>query len=597
MAAQTVKRLPLSILAFAALAGVLPAQDPIAASDQAGRAAAFAPGAPLWAFTERFDRNVLSPVYPATAIYDSRSRHLKVHTPTIEVGQNNALLVAIRDIPAVNSGVPGDMDPVNAIHFTTSADAGKTWSPIHRFAVGYAINPTFIRTSGPDMWLFYNAKNSEVQDDNAVWFCKSSDNFQTWTKPQPIDVGYRVHLIAHNGIQLQNGDLLLGFDYDRGNNSAQPFAYSKVDRAAAALISTDHGNTWHRHGEIEVPNYSSVPNLKSWPVEQVPVQTQDGRILMFLRTRSGRIYQAVSRDNGRQWSDAVPTPLSNDDSKVACIALPNGHLVLTWNDCRVMDGDKRYPLMASVSLDAGRTWAYTVTLSDDGVPAQYPALTFLDGRLKIIYAYNGLEVRMIDVPEADLHSRWTAINNRGSWRVADGLLRASRGPAVKSKADWAHWSKAAAFVAAKPRQFTFEADLRFDGPIAPDAALGVFSSYQDEDNWMAVVWSGEGKLGLERQEHFGWTSRPQAFRASNKAWTEIRKPQSDKWYHVKLTQLASSNQMVITEKETGEIISANEVETVYDGNFIAVGVMDCAASFANIALREVAARSVKTALE
>ena len=538
--------------------------------------------------SQSFDRDILPPAYADSTIYDSRPRALRVHTPTIEVGKDHTLIVAIRDFPLSDGPIPGDMDAVNAIHFLSSKDAGRTWTKPRLFDVGYAINPTFIRGHGADTWMFYNAHNSEIQDDNSVWFCKSTDNFQTWTKPQPIQVGFKVHLIAHNGIQLANGDLVLGFDYDRGNNTEQPFAYAKMDRAAAALISADDGKTWKSHGEIEVPNLVSIPNIKSWPVEQVPVQTADGHLIMFLRTRAGLIYQATSADNGREWTDATPLPFSNNDSKVACITLANGHLVLLWNDCRLVDTSRRYPLMASVSLDGGKSWAYTVTLNDDGAPVQYPALTQQDGRLKIIFGHNRTTIRLMDLDEADLHYGWTIINQRAAWRVADGVLRMTDPAPVPAPTVWNRWSKAVSFLPAKPKQFTLEADVRFDGPIPADGAIGVFSSYQDEDNWQALIWSGAGKVGLEKQQHFGYVSRPEKFRESQKSWLVDRKPVSDRWYHVQITQRAASVEYVVKDKATGAVIQQTKIPTTYDGNFIAMGTLNCTASFDNVELRELA---------
>ena len=535
---------------------------------------------------EDFSTATLPPLFPSRVIYDARPEKLKVHTPTIEVGKDDALVVAIRDFPLPGGKVPGDMDPVNGVRLLDSKDGGKTWSVPRKFDVGYAINPGFIRTAEGDLVLFYNTKNSDVQDDNSIWFCRSSDNFHTWTKPQPVDIGYRVHLLAHNGVRLRNGDLLLAFDYDRGNNSAtQRFELNRMDRAAAALVSTDDGAKWKGYGEIEVPNFSGYPNLRSWPVEAVPVQTADGRVLMFLRTRAGHIWQSTSYDNGRQWTEAEPMRFSNNESKVAAITLANGHIVLLWNNCQVIDpSTKRFPLMASLSEDGGRTWPFTVTLADDPVTLQYPAVTEQGGELKIVHGYAGDEVRFLSLRESDLRHRWTAINHREAWRIADGVLQMTDDRAVESPYEWTRWPKVVTFPPNKPRTFVVEADMRFDGPLT-DGALGIFSSYQDEDNWLAWTWSpAAGRAGIERRTHFGMSNAPAKYRESNKTWFTAAPARAGVWYHLKLTQRDDQLDWELRERDGAAIVASATIYTRYEGHFLAVGAQRVKASFDNIAL-------------
>jgi hypothetical protein len=154
--------------------------------------------------------------------------------------------------------------------------------------------------------------------------------------------------------------------------------------------------------------------------------------------------------------------------------------------------------------------------------------------------------------------------------------------------DWGHWSKAVAFVTGKPKRFALEADLRFDGGIPADASIGVFSSYQDEDNWAALVWQGDGRIALEHQQHFGWTNRgAQSYRESHKVWSAARTAQADRWYHATITQRATSTEIHVTDRDTGEEVFARTVEATFDGHFIAFGAINCAASFAHVGLREI----------
>ncbi|MGH9843669.1 MAG: sialidase family protein [Blastocatellia bacterium] len=539
--------------------------------------------------SEDFSGAALPPRLPHTVVYSAPEGGRRVHTPNFIEGKDGVLFASWLDYPPPGGKVPSDMDSSNRIVFSASADGGRTWSAPREIDDSYSINPSLLRAPGGDIWVFYNKKNSDAQDDNSIWYTRTNDNGATWSEKRKLEFGYRAAIIVQNGIVLKNGDWLMTLHYDRGNQDGS-FEYRRVNKAAGALISTDRGATWKLYGEVEVPNLEGLPNIRGHAVEPAAVETRDGRLLMFIRSKAGYLFQSVSYDHGRTWTEAERMRFSNPNTKAAALTLASGHIALVWNNAQVIDyNKKRFPLMASLSKDDGRTWQYTITINDDQVPLHYQSVIDANGEIKIVHGHNLKEIRVLSLRESDLLYRWTAINKREAWRITGGVLQMTDDRDIPSPYEWNKWAKVISFLPEKPRQFVLEADVRFDGEANGDGAIGVFFSYQDEDNSLAWVWSpGKGEIGMEKQHHFGETNQPASYRASKKTWFEHFKPQPGKWYRVRVTQREDHLKWELMERGQDKALSSATVYTRYDGHFIALGALRVRASFDNLTLKSLA---------
>lgn len=118
---------------------------------------------------------------------------------------------------------------------------------------------------------------------------------------------------------------------------------------------------------------------------------------MYFRTAAGWMYEAVSTDDGRSWSEPTPMTVPNNNSKVhsayrisptatyppCCaqvnaIVLPGGEVLLAFNNVTV--SRLRTPLSLALSVDDGQSWleAGTVERAPAGSFA-YPALHVVPG--------------------------------------------------------------------------------------------------------------------------------------------------------------------------------------------------------------------------
>jgi hypothetical protein len=86
-----------------------------------------------------------------------------------------------------------------------------------------------------------------------------------------------------------------------------------------------------------------------------------GRLVMNLRNGLGRLFQAWSNDNGETWSRPQPTALAATTTPSQIRRLPNGHLLIVWNqesEEEVKRGSNRTRLSAAISRNGGSVWEF-----------------------------------------------------------------------------------------------------------------------------------------------------------------------------------------------------------------------------------------------
>jgi sialidase-1 len=90
------------------------------------------------------------------------------------------------------------------------------------------------------------------------------------------------------------------------------------------------------------------------------VELDDGRLLCFLRTTLGRVYEAFSEDGGETWSEPEPGRLVAPDASPVVKRIPQtGDLIAIWNDNYEPGhhhAGERTPLAVAVSGDEGESW-------------------------------------------------------------------------------------------------------------------------------------------------------------------------------------------------------------------------------------------------
>jgi sialidase-1 len=264
-----------------------------------------------------------------------------------------------------------------------SNDGGRTWQPLQTIAdfgedtIG---NPApvverktgaiiLLLTSNPGRATEKGITERATQERRTVWITRSTDDGQTWSKPQDITASTKLPdwtwyaTGPGNGIQTRSGRLVIPCDH---NTAGANVRYSHV------IYSDDRGQTWKIGGTAEEKtNESAVAELK------------DSSLLLNMRSYHGKNRRAVqrSRDGGLTWQ----SPLTLDETLIEPVcqaslvaAVPpgkksNGRLLFS-NPAATT----RTKMTVRLSEDDGRTWASSRVIHEG--PAAYSSLAVLPGR-------------------------------------------------------------------------------------------------------------------------------------------------------------------------------------------------------------------------
>jgi len=145
----------------------------------------------------------------------------------------------------------------------------------------------------------YTKERDTSQSD--MWTVHSGDGGETWSSRQKIWSGYTG--MTEPAIQTRSGRLLVPLGY-----LLEPGRF-----AGCVVRSDDAGRTWQFTDGIELPAEADAPararGLNGGALEPTLVELSDGRILMFIRTLTGRFWQAYSADDGATWSAPAASAL------------------------------------------------------------------------------------------------------------------------------------------------------------------------------------------------------------------------------------------------------------------------------------------------
>ncbi|MFM8223128.1 MAG: sialidase family protein [Planctomycetaceae bacterium] len=261
-----------------------------------------------------------------------------------------------------------------------SADLGRTWRGPRVVATTdpgdmNIYSPNLIRGRDGSILLAFMRQHRAGELTNHVW--KSTDEGETF---QPFaTLAPRSDLALCNGTikRLASGRLLLPASPPAPGRPAETGPY-----AAAVLSSDDDARTWRvSAARIELPLRGAMePHVE---------EAADGRVLMVLRSQTGRVQLCESKDEGETWSLPRALELQAPESCPDLVRIPGtDHLLLVWNNSydpkfRSHFG-KRSPLSLAVSSDNGQTWRHIADVETD------PRRAFSNPGLRFTKAGHGL---------------------------------------------------------------------------------------------------------------------------------------------------------------------------------------------------------------
>ncbi len=221
------------------------------------------------------------------------------------------------------------------------------------------------------------------------YFSSSPDEGKTWTAPVLI-TDYPVHPMYHSMIQLKSGRLLLAGYLQLNAQAPDAWRHTRSNYglwkgkviwmeghrgveflASLVYYSDDEGQSWQQcngvlfgwFDERGVPNGGAGITTAGEPT---CAETKDGRVLLFARSKVGRLVQSYSLDGGVTWQSIVPSELASTQAPPLLIQIPQtGDLLCVWNQVsgeEIRRGFHRSRLSAAISKDSGLTWQNFKTL-------------------------------------------------------------------------------------------------------------------------------------------------------------------------------------------------------------------------------------------
>lgn len=369
------------------------------------------------------------------------AQRLEADIPALCVQNHAANLMPLPngDLACVWFGGTQEGVPDISIYFSRLAKGSSCWTVPVKLSDDPSRseqNPVLFPAPDGKLWLLYTSQKSGNQDTSVIRYRISEDSGQTWGEICTL-FDKAGTFVRQPVVVLDNGDWLVPVFYCRTQPGEKWVGNNDI---SAVRISVDQGRTWSEH---EVPNSIGCVHMN---IEKLP----DGSLLALFRSRwADNVYLSRSNDNGRNWTDPMPTELPNNNSSVQFTRLNNGHLAIVFNDISAAQaterrvslydeiedeedtsapvvepapapsgktafwGTPRAPMTLAISEDDGKTWPYKRNLeTGDGYcmtnnsqlqlnrEFSYPSIKqTADGAIHIAYTYFRQKIKYVRVTE------------------------------------------------------------------------------------------------------------------------------------------------------------------------------------------------------
>lgn len=193
---------------------------------------------------------------------------------------------------------------------------------------------------------------------------RSTDDGKTWEKPVKLSDPWCGCI--HSLIQMKSGRIVLV-----GQEIIPQWRHATVMWA-----SDDLGKTWQRG---DVLDYGIGAHDHAGSIEGSVIERKDGSLYLLLRTESGYLWEATSRD-GLKWDGLKQTTIKSVTCCPQMARLADGRIALLWNAPPRHDpssGSSRSELSLAFSEDETASWSKPVIVAANYAPGgrvSYPYL-------------------------------------------------------------------------------------------------------------------------------------------------------------------------------------------------------------------------------
>jgi predicted neuraminidase len=212
----------------------------------------------------------------------------------------------------------------------------------------------------------------------------SRDDGRTWSDGRRLPDGI-LGPIKNKPVQLTNGTIVA------------PSSTESASRPSTWRVhferSTDAGVTWT---VVAVP--ASTDGVEIDAIQPSLLVHPGGKLQALGRTRSGRVFETWSADDGATWTPIALTALPNPNSGIDAVTLRDGRHLIVYNHTP----QGRSPLNVSVSRD-GKAWDAALVLESEPGEYSYPAVIQTeDGHVHVTYTWKRQRIKHVEIDPAKL---------------------------------------------------------------------------------------------------------------------------------------------------------------------------------------------------
>jgi lysophospholipase L1-like esterase len=221
-----------------------------------------------------------------------------------------------------------------------------------------------VERKAPQGWHWGEASAKWTDFILPTYTCRSTDDGKTWEAPVKLSDPWCGCI--HSLIQMKSGRLVLV-----GQEIIAQWRHATVMWA-----SDDLGKTWQRG---DVLDYGIGTHDHAGSIEGSVIERADGSLYLLLRTESGFLWEATSKD-GLKWSGLKQTSIASVTCCPQMARLADGRIALLWNAPprhNPGNGSSRAELSLAFSSDETASWSQPVIVAANYAPAgrvSYPYL-------------------------------------------------------------------------------------------------------------------------------------------------------------------------------------------------------------------------------
>ncbi|MFA6564101.1 MAG: GDSL-type esterase/lipase family protein [Verrucomicrobiia bacterium] len=285
-----------------------------------------------------------------------------------------------------------------------STDDGRTWSgaPMFADAAKFSVSNerALLRTregviisawmngaerKTPQGWRWGESSAKWTDFILPTYTCRSTDDGKTWEPPVKLSDPWCGCI--HSLIQMKTGRIVLV-----GQEIIPQWRHATV-----MWVSDDLGKSWQRG---DVLDYGIGAHDHAGSIEGSVVERTDGSLYLLLRTESGFLWEATSRD-GLKWTGLKQTTVKSVTCCPQMARLSDGRIALLWNAPPRHDprsGSSRAELSLAFSGDETVSWSAPVIVAANYSPGGRVSYPYLyerrPGELWITTMQGGLHMKI-----------------------------------------------------------------------------------------------------------------------------------------------------------------------------------------------------------